>query len=144
MYILARPNYKWSSTRFYFKPFMENSPQTNMDYLYFNNGPDKLFKTFSFPAVNAPSNLRELIPFSDRILLTWDHEGEVDEFIIYWRTESGMEYNISTANDNTKYTLRDLTPATMYYISVAAVLGGDLSERSESIHEGTGNYKYCG
>ena len=93
----------------------------------------------SFSVVNTPTNLKKSSEYSTYIKLAWDHEGEVDEFIIYWRTDIGMEYNISTANDDTKYKLEDLTPATLYYISVAAVYGGDVSERSESIYEGTSN-----
>ena len=60
--------------------------------------------------------------------MKWDHTGEVDKFVIYWNTEDGMEYNMRTTKH--MYKIEDLTPATEYYVSVAAVFGSDISERS--------------
>ena len=93
-----------------------------------------------FSAVNIPLNLRRISARKTTIELAWNQEGNVDKFILYWKTESGTEYNISTQTNRTTIYLQHptLTPATMYYISVAAVSGGDISERSETIYKGTG------
>ena len=64
----------------------------------------------------------------------------VDNFTIYWEVEHGSEYDITISVDETSFLLDDasLTPATMYYISMAAVVGFNTSSRSSTIFAGTG------
>ena len=70
----------------------------------------------------------------------WDQEGAVDAYLIFWKIENGTDHNIRFGSIYNDYSLNDpsLTPATMYYISLAAVLGMDVSDRSETIYRGTG------
>ena len=62
----------------------------------------------------------------------------MDGFAVYWNIENGTESNISTLSSTPSYRLASLTPATMYYISVEAVVGIVTSNRSEVISAGTG------
>ena len=73
------------------------------------------------------------------LYLSWNQEGVVEEFILYWKIENGVEYNISTDSSQTEFTLSDckLTPATWYYISLVAVVGEETSNRSHILRVGT-------
>ena len=63
-----------------------------------------------------------------------------DYYNIYWKTENGNEYSVTTPSDDNSYILNDdsLTAATMYYISVTAVTWYKTSDRSNIIYVGTG------
>ena len=67
--------------------------------------------------------------------LYWNQEGPIDEFVVYWKTDHGPEYNMSTGSSETSYRLSDrrITPATWYYISLQAVAGEETSDRSDTI-----------
>ena len=112
---------------------MENNLEENSDCI-------AVTSHHALLSVNRPSNLDKISARRQTIELGWEQEGIVDNFIVYWKTESGTEYNISTQTNRTTIYLQhpSLTPATVYYISVAAVRGGSISERSETIYEGTG------
>ena len=66
--------------------------------------------------------------------LYWSQEDVVDNFILYWKTEHGPEYNISTESSQTYFFLHDdrITLATWYYISLVAVAGEETSNRSDT------------
>ena len=65
----------------------------------------------------------------------------IDEFIIYWKTEHGPEYNISTGSNQTEYHLYDkITSATWYYISLVAVAGEETSNRSDMLRTLRGKF----
>ena len=78
-----------------------------------------------------------------QLTLAWLHVNTPpDYYIIYWKTDNGPEYNVSTPSDDNSYILNDdsLTPATMYYISVTAVTWHNTSDRSNTIYAGTGMF----
>ena len=72
-------------------------------------------------------------------VLSWNQDRLVDEFLIYWETETGTEYNTSTDSNQTEFTVSDsrITSATWYYISLVAVAGEETSNRSDTLRIGT-------
>ena len=72
--------------------------------------------------------------------LGWTQDGEFEEFIVYWKTENGPEYNTSSQtdynvhDDEIIYRLRDdrITSGTWYYVSLVAVAGEETSSRSNT------------
>ena len=71
-------------------------------------------------------------------ILDWDVTKIANAFEIYWTTGSDPEQIIRSENGVGRYALQNLSPATMYNISVAAVFGTITSERSEVLYKGTG------
>ena len=78
--------------------------------------------------------------FEGILSIWWNQDGVVDQFIIYWKTKNGPEYNISTGNNVTRFAIRDdrIMSATYYYISVVAVAGEETSNRSDTERAKTG------
>ena len=72
-------------------------------------------------------------------VLSWNQDSLVEEFLIYWETETGTEYNTSTDSNQTEFTVSDcrITSATWYHISLVAVAGEETSNRSDTLRIGT-------
>ena len=89
--------------------------------------------------IYPPSNLRVTHALESQLSLTWNQIGVVDNTTIYWKVENGSESNITIPGEETSFLLDDsLTPATMYYISMTAVVGFSITSRSDTISAGTG------
>ena len=94
--------------------------------------------------VHPPSDLFVTYALESELLLTWYQIGEVDHFTLYWKAEHGSEYNMTIPGNETVVLLNDsLTPATMFYISLAAVIGFHTSSRSHTVLAATGMCYLC-
>ena len=96
---------------------------------------------FCLLVIPPPSEIEVIDASESQLSLAWIKVNTPpDYYIIYWRTDNGPEYNVTTSSDDNSYILNDdrLTPATMYYISATAVTWYNTSDPSNTTYAGTG------